>query len=887
MIANQSDRRAIARKRPEKLPERDLVPLNPITCVEPTGVVTLSAKAIQVASVGWKAFGLSSTPAEWIPRFLVVHADCLEGKELEDRLVGLLKDGLLEAGINTAEVIIRSSGTDETIRYRGRLKSSTCPVGEIASTIRACGEKSPKSIPGKVHWIVQEYIPSRRQGHLSNERRVSKEKRDWVAELELKEDVPGYSISIAVRRWRDGDRISDSSLSCSSELEISFCLKRIAMWAERLVSRMHFEWVWDGSSIRVVQADIADSSSGVDPASLVPSKIPNISIEALKGFKIATTSQYSSYDKLRNARLYRNLRYTMPTFYVLDDIGKMLSILSGTIPAEIEHDLEELTKRPLILRTDGKGVPADKREMLPRSEELRSVREAKSWLLGFFKSSVENAGLSQSSLCLLGHHFIPSVASAWARAEPGGRIVRIEALWGLPEGLYWYSHDTYEIDTRDVVIKPKKRSSTLKYDLWERLRYKGTFVAPDDNGKWIPYQTKAPFDWRPVINKQSWLFEIAHTTRLISEHERFPVAVMWFIGNHAAATPHAVLPWFHSRSKIEEVPKAAPRRKLTTSRDFTIQSTSDWENLRERVESGKRFERVIVKPTDCALIRNPDFAEALANFAATNKIVIELAGGVLTHAYYLLHRHGAQVECSDLFGAEDDVVEYNKLVRDKIPAIIEKRGEKVEVIQLSGDALTAALRQKLVEEALEALDAKSGDDLIGELADIEEVISGLRSALKLNRTQIEDERAEKRNLRGGFLGGCMLRRTLTPHSLQGKNSASDVSLGLSSKRPQKVVITDPAAIPFGPSYRRPDLRQIEEEVEKLFVFETEIQKITNSVETVNFTLPIEKGNPREFSLIVEVRRNRASLRSSVRLRLRPVQLSMDFSDSQLKLKFPK
>jgi predicted house-cleaning noncanonical NTP pyrophosphatase (MazG superfamily) len=879
MTGNTNTPREPSKKRALKLPERKLLPLNSIICISPTGIATLSREIINSDEVGWKAYGLSSMPAEWVPRFLVIHADSLKDQESEEKLSALLKQGISQAGITSAVVKVRSTGTAETIQYRGRLKSATCSVDETLSAIRCCVETSAKSVPGKVHWIIQEYVQPQRQGHLSNERHVSKEKRDWVAELELKEEVPGYSIPIAVRRWRDGDRISDSSLNCTSELEISFCLKRVAMWAERLLSRMHFEWVWNGSAIRVVQADIADSVSGVDPISLVPSQVPEISIESLSAFRAATAQQYDRYAKLRNAKLYREFGYVMPKFYVLDDPNKLSTILDGTIPVAVEGDLAELTKRPLILRTDGTKIPADKREMLPRSDELRTTNEAKAWLLGSFRSGVKQGDLQQSSLCLIGHHFIPSVASAWARAEPGKRFVRIEALWGLPEGLYWYSHDTYEVDTQDVVIKPKRHRSTLKYSSWERLRYKGTFIAPDEAGKWIPYQTKAPLDWRSTISKQQWLFEIAHTTRLIAEHEKFPVAVMWFIGNNSTATSHAVLPWFHSESELEEAPKAAPRRKLTASGDFKLHSNSDWESLRQQAAAGKRIERVIVEPTDFDLIRNADFARDLADFAALNKIVIELAGGVLSHAYYILHRQGAQVECTDLFGAEEEVAEYNKLVRDRIPAIIEARGERVEVVRLSGDALTSALRQKLVEEAFEALDAKSGDDLVGELADLEEIISGLRRALKLGKAQIEAERLDKQKRRGGFQRGYMLTRTSTPHSLQ--RLPLEATLDLHPKAPQNVVISRPADIPSTPPYRRPDLRQVEQEVEKLFVFEADIKEVTNLTETVNFTLPIHDGNPREFSLTVEIRRNRASLRSSVRLRLRPAQLSIHFPDSQV------
>lgn len=849
--------------------------------------MTLTRNEITPEAVGWKAYGLSSMPPEWVPKFLVIDAECVNDEQARQTLRSLLAQGLSQAAIADGTVKLRSSGTAETIEYRGRLESATCLFNDIVPTLERCIAASSGPLAGRVHWIVQENVQAQRQGHLSNERRVSKEKRDWVAELELKEDTVGYSIPIAVRRWRDGDRIASNSLDCSSELEISFCLKRVALWAERLRSRMHFEWVWNGNVIRVVQADIADLHTGVDPKSFVPDEIPGISIPALSAFTPATDSHYEHYPKLRNAKMYRELGYAMPIFYVLDNPKHVAALLNGGIPDAVDRDLAELTKRPLILRTDGTGIPSDKREMLPRSDELRTPDEAKDWLLGAFKRYADQAQLHNSSLCLIGHHFIPSVASAWARAEPGRRFVRIEALWGLPEGLYWYAHDTYEVDTREVTLNPRTKTANLDYDFWERLRYKGTFIAPDSNGKWIPYQTKAPFDWRSTVHRKQWLFEIARTTRLIAERETFPVAVMWFIGNHSAATSHPVLPWFHNRSELQEAPKAAPRKKLTISGDFRLRSSSDWQTLKQQVDAGKRIERVIVEPTDCDLIRNPDFARELAEFAASNNIVIELAGGVLTHAYYILHRQGAQVQCTDLFGAEEEVVEYNKLVRDRIPSIIEARGERVEVLRLAGDALTSALRQKLIEEALEALDAKSGDDLVAELADVAEVISGLCHALKLTNGQIEAERLDKHRRRGGFQRGYMLTKTATPHSLQKQPPVSEATLALRAHDLKDTVISSSADIPLPAPYRRPDLRQVEEELEKLFTFEAEIRRTTDLAETVEFSLPVENGNSRNFSLTVELHRSGASLRSIVRLRLRPSQLAIDFPDSQLQFRFTK
>src|SRR5206468_2643707 len=127
---------------------------------------------------------------------------------------------------------------------------------------------------------------------------------------------------------------------------------------------------------------------------------------------------------------------------------------------------------------------------------------------------------------------------------------RVESLWGLPEGLYWYSHDTFEVDTGEVDLKISKRISVpSKYTFRERLRYKGTFIASDSRGRWPTFQTSRPFDWANSIRSKAWLFEIAHTTRLIAAKEGHEVSVMWFVDSHPRATPHKVLPWFHTKSE--------------------------------------------------------------------------------------------------------------------------------------------------------------------------------------------------------------------------------------------------------------------------------------------------------------------------------------------------
>jgi len=197
------------------------------------------------------------------------------------------------------------------------------------------------------------------------------------------------------------------------------------------------------------------------------------------------------------------------------------------------------------------------------------------------------------------------------------------------------------------------------------------------------------------------------------------------------------------------------------------------------------------------------------------------------------------------------------------------------------------LRQKLVEETFEALDAKSGEELIDELADVQEVVKALCGALHVTSDQVESEREEKRQRRGGFDGGLMLTRTATQHSVQKEPTVPEPpSLELKVEEAPEHFISDETELPAKPFYRRPDLRQVEQQLEKLFTFATDINKIGDVMATLDFSMPL--GNQREqaFTLTIQLHRSRSSLRGIVRLRPGLSQLPIDFPSPQLNLKFP-
>jgi predicted house-cleaning noncanonical NTP pyrophosphatase (MazG superfamily) len=863
----------VTSKRQRRAALRAFKPLREVIFLSGGQVTIASRTTLSSNLVGWKAYGLSCLPPEWVPEFFVLENVAVNHANSGEPLETAIAECLRSSGIGQSDVLVRSSGTSETIDQRGRLVSKACSSAEILQTIHELSSKISPEDAENVHWIIQKHIRPARKGHLSNERRLSREPRDFVTEFERQDDQPGYTVPIAVRHWRDGATVTDFDLSCGSQPGVTLKLKRVAMWATALPARILFEWVWDGTKVWIVQADLAGERKGINPNDLRPAEIPQILPENLSAFRIVGEAEFARYGKLRNAKTYIELGYKMPVFYILDDAALIRQISEGTIPQSVEYDLEELTRRPLIIRTDGTDIPKDKREMLPRSEGLRSAADAKGWLIEKFAREIAKIGIAQAALCLIAHHFIPSAAAAWARAEPNQRVIRIESLWGLPEGLYWHSHDTFEVDTAN------------NYAVRKRLRFKGTFVAPDTTGQWVHYQPASPFDWGASIVKTAWLTEIAKTTRLVADHDKHAVAVMWFIDNDQRATAHQVLPWYHAESAIG-APKAAPRRKLTMASDFKIETMADWENLKSRVQAGRMIERIMLEPRDPELLRNQDFARQLAEFAAQNRIVVELAGGVLSHAYFILQRHGAHVECVDLFGAEEEEIQFNKIVRDKIPESIQKKGESVEVVRLKGEALLAALRRKLVEESFEALDARSGDDLIAELADVEEVIQGICETLQIPREQVAQEQAEKRKRRGGFKRGIMLRSTSTPHSLPRRPLESQEVTLYRKEQDSSAAIENASAIPANPPYRRPDLRNVDQQTESLLTFETELNRMDAEKQSMVFEVPIGENQTQKVSVSIELKRNKSSLWSQVRVKPEPSQLRL-VSDLQMDLNFLK
>ena len=93
-------------------------------------------------------------------------------------------------------------------------------------------------------------------------------------------------------------------------------------------------------------------------------------------------------------------------------------------------------------------------------------------------------------------------------------------------------------------------------------------------------------------------------------------------------------------------------------------------------------------------------------------------------------------------------IKYDKLVRDKIPEIIEKSGKKcvVEVMDK--------------ETYIQYLDRNQSDKSIEELADLLEVMQAVAVARGYSAEELDNVRKEKATNRGGFEKRLLLKEVI-------------------------------------------------------------------------------------------------------------------------------
>jgi predicted house-cleaning noncanonical NTP pyrophosphatase (MazG superfamily) len=102
------------------------------------------------------------------------------------------------------------------------------------------------------------------------------------------------------------------------------------------------------------------------------------------------------------------------------------------------------------------------------------------------------------------------------------------------------------------------------------------------------------------------------------------------------------------------------------------------------------------------------------------------------------------------------IIAHNKLVRDKIPDIIEASGKTCVCEVLPIEVYLEHLNSKLLEEVNEYLESGS----VEELADICEVLQAILVNKNLNADELEKVRLIKAEERGGFTQRIFLKEVI-------------------------------------------------------------------------------------------------------------------------------
>ena len=102
-------------------------------------------------------------------------------------------------------------------------------------------------------------------------------------------------------------------------------------------------------------------------------------------------------------------------------------------------------------------------------------------------------------------------------------------------------------------------------------------------------------------------------------------------------------------------------------------------------------------------------------------------------------------------------IKYDKLIRDKIPEIIEAKGNKAIVEVIDGESYRKYLDIKLGEELKEYLE----DGSVEELADLVEVVYALLDSKGVSREEFEKIRVRKVDERGAFKKKLLLKEVIT------------------------------------------------------------------------------------------------------------------------------
>ena len=696
--------------------------------------------------VGHKAVGLACLPKAWTPPFFTVAArqdfDQVPYKIVETAISRLLSLG-------SGDVIVRSSATDESLDDRGRYQSLQCgpTVSEIVETaklihrhFRELAETQSPQSSHSMAMIVQKHICPSRFGHLSNERRVSREITSWHLEYQDSEDEAPQVERFSTKRARVPDIEPD--LACTDSEQLMNCMRSVATIFSKKRRRVHLEWLWDQQRLWIVQCDEEDECRGDPPGSRWQGHSAPI-FKPLQILPLAVDAR-EEWPKTQAVRTFDACELPVARVYVVEGERILRQLASGDVPEELHDDLNQLLAAPILIRTDYSERVISTGMLLPRTGAVSSLNEAVSFLCENAKQNIEQ-NIDPSDFCFTAHQFISARGAAFTYSKPGVSRVHIDSTWGGPDSLSFYPHDSFDVDMRDREIVAKK------------IRCKTHYLDMDSNGEWIEVRSGKLWDWKPSLSKEE-LFEIAEGACQVANHLGKPVEVMYFTGVEWADGKSICLPWFCTDKVASSITQTTGVRFAGRRVTVANKSDAEWIAKQWKSEDLKKPFNIRLRP-EPALLRSTELLEEIARIAIAADVAVELEGSILQHCYYVLRQKSVKVTCVDVLDEALEQRQFGKLVRDKIPLRIESHGEQPIYLRVTTDELLHLLKCKAVEESLELFWATDRIYILEELADMLEVIESAARLCDVTLEQLSATAQQKRDERGGFEEGVVLLET--------------------------------------------------------------------------------------------------------------------------------
>lgn len=723
-------------------------------------------RLLWVSQVGQKGAGLRLLPQAWTPPYVAISSTLyvdyvrLGGRRKSETLFKVSTD-ISEIVSSWAThwqtgILIRSSAVDETLAERGLNETHTLAADyardHLIEAIESVFSNFSASNPSAaMALIVQARVPIIALGHMSNERRVSKTINQWMWELEGVSPIGGRFNS---QRERLPSLERNLSLDSFHNEDLMRRLKQVGLWSTGLsLGPCHLEWGASKDAVWVLQLDVEDDQPdpGCDPNLLL---VPDEGeyevgqVPAGSPFKLANLGDDTGWRKLDKVRdlisgedeSYPELLWLTGEEFLASDSSRALA-----------PDLERFSKGRIVVRTDCRDNRVSSLN-LPRTDSV-SAGEAISFMrLTLF--SLSEGGTAPADVAFIIHRFIPAGAAAWVLADPDRQIVLVDSLWGLPDGLQYLPHDTFQYDVRQTRISAEKR------------RYKPAFLQETPTGTWCTIRVKRDLARHRSLSSSD-VAEIARRTHAIASKLGKPIQVMWFCRIPEFLKIGRNIPWFSlpPESHKEKGASATPGKSTIRIRNFP--------DLEAAQASQVEDATMIIEPSEAELYRNNDFLERIASVAQTKGYSVSLSGSTLSHAFYLLERRNIsviQIDSIKRTRARNRRV-FKKLVRDEIPMRIVSQGENVTLAEVAAHESRLALVTKLFEEAHELIYASERGDVVAELSDLYEIVRALCVVTGTSLAEVEEAADEKRAKRGGFEKNIVLVQTSWP-ALDGKAGSS-------------------------------------------------------------------------------------------------------------------